>query len=273
MATTVRSLLGSCRLPRLEGRMLLRHVLRVPQVWLMAHDTDMVDAASAARFQDLVQQRLAGRPMAYLIGEREFMGHVFRVAPDVLIPRPETELLVETAIRHLALLDSPQPCVLDLGTGSGAVAISIALACPRARVVATDISDRALAVAAENAAALGAKVQFFCGSWYEPVPPQSLFDVIVANPPYVAAHDPHLVQGDLRFEPMLALTDGADGLTALTDIARGAPARLRAGGVLWMEHGWDQAPAVRSLLQGTGFQRVRSLNDLAGIERITGGSL
>ena len=270
---TVRGVLAGSQLPRLETQMLLQHVLRVPRSWLIAHDTDPLDPQAVARFQGLAGRRLRGEPMAYLVGQREFMGHEFKVGPGVLIPRPETELLVETALRHLDKPGLDAPRVLDLGTGSGAVAISIALACPRAQVVATDVSVQALAVAADNARNLGAEVEFLCGNWYEPIAGQPRFDVIVSNPPYIAASDPHLGQGDLRFEPRGALTDGGDGLGALEIITRGATSRLRPGGVLWMEHGWDQAPAVRSLLQSTGFRQVGSSSDLAGIERITGGSL
>lgn len=273
MTDTVRDLLASCRLPRLETQMLLQYVLQVPRSWLIAHDTDPLEPQAVARFRAFADSRLAGQPMAYLLGEREFMGHVFNVAPGVLIPRPETELLVETAVQHLNQSGLAAPRVLDLGTGSGAVAVSIALACPQAQVFATDISPVALAVAAGNVSKLGARVEFSCGNWYDAVLGLPAFDVIVSNPPYISAIDAHLGQGDLRFEPMGALTDGADGLSALTAIVQGAPARLVPGGVLWMEHGWDQASAVRKILQDTGFSRVSSLHDLAGIERITGGFL
>jgi release factor glutamine methyltransferase len=211
--------------------------------------------------------------MAYLLGFREFMGHEFAVSPAVLIPRPETELLVETALDVLARCSQAEPRVLDMGTGSGAIAVSIALACAKASVVATDVSDEALSLARENARRLGARVEFFCGNWYHAVSGQPEFDLIVSNPPYISANDPHLVQGDLRFEPAGALTDGADGLDALRAIVGGAPLRLKAGGALWVEHGWDQAPAVRSLLRQAGFKMVESLPDLAGIERISGGYL
>lgn len=273
MADTVRGLLASCGLPRLEARMLLQDALQVSRSWLIAHDTDPIDPQAVARFQALAEARLAGQPMAYLLGEREFMGHVFNVAPGVLIPRPETELLVETAVAHLRDTRLAAPRVLDLGTGSGAVAVSVALACPTARVWATDICAEALAVARGNASTLGAHVEFSWGSWYEAVLDLPPFDVIVSNPPYISADDHHLEQGDLRFEPIGALTDGSDGLSALAAIVQGAPARLAPGGVLWMEHGWDQASAVRTMLQESGFSRVSSLHDLSGIERVTGGFL
>ena len=258
-------------LPRLEARMLLEHVLRKPRVWILAHDTDPLPAEAVARYQALAARRAAGEPMAYLVGEREFMGHSLRVGPDVLIPRPDTELLVETALEWLRGFESLS--VLDMGTGSGAIAISIALARPDVAVLATDRSMPALKVAAENALRLNARVHFAAGDWYEAVPPTHRFDLIVANPPYIAAADPHLEQGDLRFEPRGALTDGADGLAALRTIVAGAPARLNPGGAVWVEHGWDQAAAVRQLLADAGLRGVASRRDLAGIERISGGYL
>ncbi|HEY9278739.1 MAG TPA: peptide chain release factor N(5)-glutamine methyltransferase [Eoetvoesiella sp.] len=269
----VRELLRASELPRLETQMLLQHVLQVPRVWLISHDTDSLQPEKVDQYHALAQQRLAGQPMAYLLGFREFMGHAFAVSPAVLIPRPETELLVETALDFLNESVNRQPRVLDMGTGSGAIATSIALACPRARVVGTDISGEALALAAENAHRLGARVEFLDGSWYHAVCGQPVFDLIVSNPPYISASDPHLQQGDLRFEPAGALTDGADGLDALRTIVHGASAWLKAGGALWMEHGWDQALAVRGFLQQAGFKQVKSLPDLAGIERISGGYL
>lgn len=266
-----RTLLAGTALPRLETQMLLQHVLQVPRAWLIAHDTDVLAATTVERFQDLVQQRLAGRPMAYLLGHREFMGHKFAVNPDVLIPRPDTELLVETALHHIDGLQAPR--VLDLGTGSGAIAISIKLACPHATVVATDVSARALAVARLNAQYLSATVEFLPSSWYHSLLGQPAFDLIVSNPPYIAANDPHLDQGDLRYEPVQALSDNADGLTALGAIVQGGRAHLKPAGALWVEHGWDQAPAVRQFLLQARFERVGSLPDLAGVERVSGGYL
>jgi release factor glutamine methyltransferase len=263
------SLLADTRLPRLEVRMLLEHVLGKPRAWLLAHDTDPLEPQVAAAYEALLARRVAGEPMAYLLGHREFMGHRFRVTPDVLIPRPDTEVLVETALECVAGVAGP--AVLDLGTGSGAIAISIALARRDARVMASDVSAAALAVAAGNAWELTASVRFVEGSWYEAVPEGEGFDLIVSNPPYVASDDPHLDQGDLRFEPRGALTDGAGGLEDLGHIVAGAGRHLKPGGALWMEHGWDQAQAVRDLLAAAGFEDVRSCQDLAGIERISGG--
>lgn len=274
--TTIRDLLRAGGLPQLEVRMLLQHVLSVPRVWLITHDSDVVPAAQAERFRALCDQRREGLPMAYLVERREFMGHDFMVAPGVLIPRPDTELLVETAIAELGRQAAPM--VLDLGTGSGAIAVSVALACPHARVLATDASGEALAVACKNAQGLGAAVAFRQGDWYGALSydqgdVRPVFDLIVSNPPYIPAGDPHLARGDLRFEPPMALTDGADGLDALRVIIAEAPDWLRPGGALWVEHGWDQADAVRSLLRSGGFQEVESRRDLAGLERISGGRL
>ena len=271
MTQTVKALMAAGGLPGLEIRMLLGHVLQVSRAWLIAHDDEPLAPQAVARYQELAEQRREGRPMAYLLGRREFMGHEFEVTPAVLIPRPDTELLVEAAIA--ALGGHARPRVLDLGTGSGAIAVSIALACPGAQVLATDASAAALDVAAANARRLGARVEFCCGDWYQALPADRVFDLIVSNPPYIARGDAHLGQGDLRFEPQAALTDGADGLRALAAIVAGAPARLAPGGQLWMEHGWDQAQAVRGLLAAAGFGGVASLRDLAGIERVSGGSI
>lgn len=272
--TSARDLIAGCGLPRLEARMLLERALGVGRAWLVAHDDEALPAERVAAFQDWVERRRSGVPMAYLLGEREFMGHVFQVSPAVLIPRPETELLVETALEHLNGRERPR--VLDLGTGSGAIAVSLALARPDARVEATDLSAEALAVAAANARRLGATVALHRGDWYQALKseaPAPIYDAIVSNPPYIAAADPHLSQGDLRHEPAMALTDRADGLAALRAITQGATAWLKPGGALWMEHGWDQAVQVRDLLRAAGFGRVASRCDPAGIERISGGYL
>lgn len=270
---SVRSLLGASPLPRLEAQMLLQHVLDVPRAWLISHDTDVLEDKLVRQYQALVAYREEGMPMAYLVGHREFMGHRFSVEPGVLIPRPETELLVETAIAELKRRQAARPRVLDLGTGSGAIAVSLALACAGATIVATDVSEEALEVARRNAQALNAPVQFLSGSWFAALVDQPPFDLIVSNPPYIHQNDPHLGQGDLRFEPTGALTDGADGLGALAHIVAQAPEWLRAGGGLWVEHGYDQAEQVRHFLQQAGFKQTQSHRDLAGIERISGGNL
>jgi release factor glutamine methyltransferase len=209
--------------------------------------------------------------MAYLIGQREFRGHVLRVSPDVLIPRPDTELLVELG---LAAVDASQATsFLDLGTGSGAIAISVALARPNLQVTATDFSSSALAIAQTNAKNLDARIQWWQGNWYEALPPEGRFDVIVSNPPYIAGNDRHLLQGDLRFEPRQALTDEEDGLSDIKTIIDGAALHLNAGGQLWLEHGYDQGRAVQDLLGLAGFSSVKTHHDLAGQPRVTGGSL
>ncbi len=251
--------------------MLLEHVLQKPRAWVLAHDTDVIDPQAATQFLTLCAERRQGKPMAQLIGYREFMQYRFMVTPDVLIPRPETELLVETGVEAIASLSAPS--ILDLGTGSGAVAISLALLRPDAFVVATDLSEPALSVAQQNAQALGARIQWWQGSWYEALPPEGRFDLIVSNPPYIASGDPHLELGDLRFEPVSALTDFADGLSAIRLIIVGAATHLKPGGQLWLEHGYDQSMAVQNLLRDHGFTGVRSLQDLAGIARVTGGAL
>jgi len=275
--TRIRDLLAASRLPRLEARMLLEHVLQRPRAWLLAHDDEALDTDQLAAYTTLAARREGGEPIAYVLGAREFMGHVFHVTPEVLIPRPETEHLVEAAMAHLSACTNAHPDVADLGTGSGAVAISVALACPHARVTASDASRAALAVARGNArrlcAGLGTPITFHQGDWYTALPADARYDLILANPPYIASHDPHLGEGDVRFEPRMALTDEADGLAVLHLLAAGAPARLKPGGAIWLEHGWDQAAGVRALLCEAGLCDVASRRDLAGIERVSGGYL
>ena len=269
MTLTLRESLAASPLPRLEAHLLWQQVLGVSRAWLIAHDTDPLDPARVAAYRALESRRLAGEPVAYILGRREFYGRAFQVSPAVLIPRPDTELLVECGLRAIRTVRAPR--VLDLGTGSGAVAVTLALERPDAQVRATDCSPDALAVAQKNASALGAQLLFSLGSWYDTELGSAQFHLIVSNPPYIDAQDAHLGQGDLRFEPAGALTDGADGLQALRSIVQGAPDHLVPGGALCVEHGWDQAAAVRSLFQQRGFTDVASERDLAGIERITRG--
>jgi release factor glutamine methyltransferase len=251
--------------------MLLAHVLGQSRAWILAHDTDPLSEPVIHAFKALVARRLQGEPMAYLLQSREFMGHLFKVGPEVLIPRPETELLVTVALEQLTGVDVAT--VLELGTGSGAIAIALAMVRPELDVLATDCSVKALQLAADNARRLGATVRFAAGNWYGALIAGQTFDMIIANPPYISRDDPHLVRGDLRFEPRLALTDEGDGLEALRLIIAGAPAHLKPGGMLWVEHGWDQAPSVRALLTERGLRDVVSRCDLAGVERISGGYL
>ncbi|WP_042882678.1 peptide chain release factor N(5)-glutamine methyltransferase [Cupriavidus necator] len=257
-------------LPALEARMLLTHVTGLNRTQLITRDTDMLSLPQRDAFATLLARRLAGEPMAYLIGEREFFGRKFRVTPDVLIPRPDTEIAAEAALARLA--DVPHPQVLDLGTGSGILAVTLARERSDAHVWATDISPGALMVAQDNASALGAdRIHFLVSDWYAALPPGLRFHLIVSNPPYIAEGDPHLAEGDLRFEPIDALTDHEDGLSDLRAIVGGAGARLLPGGWLLMEHGFDQARATRKLLEAAGFTDVSTVRDLAGQERCTGG--
>ncbi len=253
--------------------MLVSHVTGLSRVQLITQDTCAIDVAARTRISELATRRLAGEPMAYLLGEREFFGRTFKVTPAVLIPRPDTELLVEQALDRLEEHDAP--AVLDMGTGSGIIAITIALARRDARVWATDASADALAVAIDNAEALGAtNVRPALGDWYGALAEAdapAAFDLIASNPPYIAATDAHLDQGDLRFEPASALTDHDDGLRHLRSIIAGAPARLVSGGWLLVEHGYDQSEPVRALLSGAGFANVFTAQDLAGHDRCSGG--
>jgi release factor glutamine methyltransferase len=253
-------------LPAHEARILLAHASGLTRAQVLTRALDDHDDASWERFVALAARRRDGEPIAYLVGRREFYGRPFAVDPRVLIPRPETELIVDCALR--AIDATAARTVLDLGTGSGAIAVTIALERPRVAVTATDASAAALAVAEANASALGATLRFAAGDWFDALPDGARFDVIVSNPPYVAAGDAHLAQGDLRFEPATALTDGGDGLGAIRRIVAGAAARLAPRGTLVVEHGHDQAADVRAVAVAAGFVDVRSLTDLAGIERV-----
>ena len=305
-------------LPLSEARMLVAELLQVSRAWMITHDDYVLSQEQLGQLQSLTQRRIDGEPMAYILGEREFMGLSFATNPAVLIPRPDTELLVETALAYLAehelvrsvvrknkpheghVLDkagayeqnevdlqveqsiefaeaytlAPNTAtlsVLDMGTGSGAIALSIAYYQPRAQVLVSDYSADGIALAQHNAQNLQLKnVDFVLSDWFKAIPAQQ-FDLIVSNPPYIHKDDEHLQQGDLRYEPQQALTDFADGLSAIRQIIAGAPAYLKPGAPLWIEHGWDQAEAVRELLEKGGFVQVASRQDLAGIERISGG--
>jgi len=256
------------RIDAVDARLLLGHATGLSHAQLAAHPERMMDAAQLAAFEALVARRAAGEPVAYLIGWREFYGRRFRVAPGVLIPRPDTELLVELAL--VRMREKSAPHILDLGTGSGALAVTLALEIPAAQVTAVDFSPSALIVARANAAALAASVRCVESDWFAALDP-ARFDFIVSNPPYIAENDPHLAQGDVRFEPATALASGPAGLDDLHRITAAAPGFLAAGGWLMMEHGYDQAAAVRALLVAAGFVEVASAQDLAGIERISFG--
>lgn len=340
---TLDDLIRDSGLPRTEARRLLASLTGQPLTWFMAHGDDPTDPNTATRFQTLAERRRAGEPLAYLLGQQEFYGRPFAVSPAVLIPRADTETLVETALEQLLLLrqqrrtvdvpgagalgarppgaealgaDTPSadasgaaahalaslpartpPCqgqssadaqaplsetssrpvhqplsLLELGTGSGIIAITLALEAPDTEVHAVERSSEALAVARQNAKALGADhIHWHAGSWWQALASPRRFDLIVSNPPYIAANDHHLQQGDLRFEPPQALAAGPDGLDDLRIIIGGATAHLTPDGWLLLEHGYDQEAPVQALLRDAGFADVFTRRDLAGQPRVSGG--
>ncbi|MBK1648078.1 peptide chain release factor N(5)-glutamine methyltransferase [Rhabdochromatium marinum] len=252
---------------RLEAELLLGTAAQLSRTEIIAWPERRLNLAKQSRFEQMIQRRCAGEPIAYILGEREFRGLPLRVSPATLIPRPETELLIDWA-----LAQHPPDAVIrcaDLGTGSGAIAIAIALERPHWPLLALDRSAAALAIAAANRQQLGAEsVVLMQSDWLDPIAAQSL-DLILANPPYVAAGDPHLRQGDLRFEPAAALAAGADGLSAIRHIAAALPRHLAPGGQTAIEHGWDQGAAVRTLLATAGLTAIATHRDLSGHERFT----
>ncbi len=260
----IEGLLKLALIDPLEARILLAHALKCTRVQLVIRSKDALTPQQVTEVSELFMRRMQGEPIAYLTGEREFHGLRFEVTPDVLIPRPETELLVELAMEKLPKGGS----VIDLGTGSGAVSVTLAHERRDAKISATDVSEAVLAVARRNAAHHGVSLRFIHSDWYAKV--DGTFDVIVSNPPYIAAGDPHLTQGDLRFEPRSALTDDANGMMHIGAIIDGAAKHLKQGGWLLLEHGYDQAAAVRALLTRAGWQQVQSWQDLSGIERVSG---
>ena len=317
-APTLDDLIQHSQLPRAEARRLLASLTGQPLTWFMAHGDDPADPNTATRFQTLAERRRAGEPLAYLLGQQELYGRPFTVSPAVLIPRADTETLVETALEQLLLLrqqrrtvDVPgaeapalvsppaqthtcqgqssadaqaplsetssrpvhQPLsLLELGTGSGIIAITLALEAPDTEVHTVERSPEALAVARQNAKALGADhIHWHAGSWWQALASPRRFDLIVSNPPYIAANDHHLQQGDLRFEPPQALAAGPDGLDDLRILIGGAPAHLTPGGWLLLEHGYDQEAPVQALLRDAGFADVFTRRDLAGQPRVSGG--
>lgn len=262
-------LAGHVATPELEAELLLAHVLGRGRSYLRAWPERVLDADRRAAFENLIARRLGGEPVAYLTGEREFWSLRLRVKPGVLIPRAETERLVECALAHLP--ENTTTRVADLGTGSGAVALALASERPRAQVVATDRSETALIVARDNARRLGLeRIEFRKGDWLAALA-DSGYDLIVSNPPYIAENDPHLRQGDLPAEPPEALSAGPDGLNAIRRIVIDALVRLRTGGWLLLEHGYDQGLAVRALLAARGYEKVQTYRDLEGHERVTLG--
>jgi release factor glutamine methyltransferase len=254
---------------RLEAQILASRALGVNRSWLIAHDQDVLTPAQAEAVEALVARRAQGEPVAYILGEKEFYGHLFKVNSEVLIPRPETELLVEIALERLP---KERPArVLDLGTGSGCVAISIALSRPDCEVLAVDASARAVELAKQNAIQLGAqKVRFLVSDWYSQLPAMN-FDMIVSNPPYIASEDPHLGKGDLIHEPPHALASGPEGLDAIRIIVAGNHSHLHPGAWLILEHGYDQSDSCQTLFTEAGLEQVFTLSDLAGQARVTGG--
>lgn len=257
--------------PHLDAECLLAHVLQTQRSHLFAHPEQRVARNTLRKFARLLGARSRGRPVAYLTGEREFWSLSLKVNPATLIPRPETEMLVEQCLRLVPVAARWQ--LLDLGTGSGAIALALAKERPHCRITATDISRPALAVARENAAALGTvNVEFLQGEWFAPLPGRR-YRVIVSNPPYVPDGDPHLDAGDLRFEPPRALNGGPDGLAMIRKIVQQAPAHLDPGGMLLLEHGHDQAARVRALLSAADFSGIQTYRDPAGTERISIGRI
>ncbi len=289
MSASIGDLLSRYAVEKREAQMLLAHVLGVTRASIIAHAERRLDAAQAQTANRLLARRADGEPIAYLIGSREFYGRDFKVSPATLIPRPETEIIVEQALARLSgriLSGRPAnigsmhpgvggdfPSVLDLGTGSGVIAITLALECPTAGIVAADFSRDALSVANDNAQRLNAAVEFVESDWYQHLACRK-FDLIVSNPPYIAGNDEHLSAGDLRFEPVAALTDrSADGLASIRTIIQGARAHLRPNGWLVLEHGYDQRDACRELLLKAGFDSLTSTCDLAGIARVASGQI
>lgn len=270
--TTVADALAAARvrLPAGEARLLLGHVMARSAAWLIVHDDQVLDEDQLLAFAALVARRAGGEPVAYLVGSREFFGREFAVSPSVLIPRPETELLVEIVLEGVGAGAAAK--ILDLGTGSGCLAITLALEIPRAQVTAVDASEAALHAARKNAQRLGAQLRLLQSDWFSALASER-FDLIVANPPYIADADPHLAAGDLRHEPREALASGCDGLEAIRRIVAGAAEHLVPGGRLWLEHGYDQAVVVRELFIGAGYIEIEQHRDLAGIVRATGGAI
>jgi release factor glutamine methyltransferase len=273
---SLRSLLSSSTLPSGEARLLMAHVLekhyQLPRSALLSHDDMVLSSEANLQWQSLQSKRLAGEPIAYLVSKRGFHDIELYIAPGVLIPRPETELLVEIGLQEIARLHGSAK-VLDLGTGSGAIALALANAAPQALLTATDQSPEALDIAKTNSQLLKleSRMQLRQGSWYEALSVDARFDIILSNPPYISSLDPHLSQGDLRFEPKSALTDHLNGLTCLEAIINGAKDHLSPNGFIAVEHGFDQSDAVVNLLKTAGLGDIQTYLDLAGHRRVASG--
>ena len=272
MAETIVHALQSCALPLLEARMLMQYVTGYSRVQLLTHDTEVLNDAQQVHWQTLVARRIKGEPMAYILGEREFYGRMFVVNPHVLIPRPDTETLIEAV---LADFGTESISLVDLGTGSGAIALTLAAERPSWQVCATDVSAKALAVARQNSQRLNTSVRFFEGDWWSalPVDEHLKFHVVVSNPPYIEVNDAHLSEGDVRFEPLGALTDGADGLQHYRRILHDVARYLHPNGAVYFEHGYNQGASVRGILSEANFTQVRTIKDLAGNDRVSTGVL
>ena len=276
VSQSLRELLSNCALPANEARILLAYLLdkhyQLPRSALLSRDDMSLSVQAFQEWQKLISRRTNGEPIAYILGKKGFHNIELLVGPGVLIPRPETELLVEIALAEITKLNRAAK-VLDLGTGSGAIALSIASATALASLIATDQSPEALAIAKQNAKslALSSRIQFAQGSWYEAVSPQDQFDVIVSNPPYITSQDPHLSRGDLRFEPESALTDYGSGLSCLQAIISEAGKFLKSGGLIAVQHGYDQSEAVVELMKEAGLIDVQVHHDLTGHCRAASG--
>jgi len=254
-----------------DARVLLQYVTHQSHADLISHNNDLLPLKDTESFRDLILKRCEGMPVAYLMGEREFWSMSLKVAPTTLIPRPETELLVEQALTHIP--DQQTITVADIGTGCGAIALAIGLERPETRVIATDNSDEALTIAKQNSKQLDIQnVEFRSGHLMSPLEDKCC-DIIVSNPPYIRKNDPHLDEGDVAFEPRSALVSGTDGLDAIRQIAKDAPYKLKTGGWLLLEHGFDQASQVRAILEHEHFTGIKTCSDLSGQERVTQGQL
>ena len=273
---SLRSLLSATALSSAEAKILMAYILerhyKLPRSALLSRDELELNEQALNEWKSLESKRILGEPIAYLIGKRGFYNIELYIAPGVLIPRPETELLVEIGLYEIKRLNAPAK-ILDLGTGSGAIALAIAHEAPQAMVTATDQSNQALEIAKANAKQLklADQVQFFQGSWYEALEAGTSFDVILSNPPYIAAQDTHLSRGDLRFEPLSALTDHGDGLACLKIIISDANQHLNQNGLLAVEHGFDQSEAVVALMKSAGLRDIQTHLDLGGHHRVASG--